>query len=72
MTINYYIIKTMQKCEEAEESQQEGLVRMILALVREIIKANKIDLKEIEQEIRSFGIKFSHIEEVAKFYKIVV
>ena len=45
---------------------------MVVALLKELIKVKKVDIKDIEQEIRSFGIKFSHIEEVAKFYKIVV
>ena len=48
MTMNYYVIKSMQKCEDVEEGQREGLARLIVAMVRELIKGDRIDPLEME------------------------
>lgn len=48
---------------------QDKLARMIISLLKELIKARRLDPKEIEAEIRSFGIRMCQVDEVAKLYK---
>jgi|JI6StandDraft_1071083.scaffolds.fasta_scaffold27756_4 hypothetical protein len=68
--VNYYCIKTMEKCEAlADEVSQSKFARMIIGLLKELIKSRKLDPKEIEAEIRSFGIRLCQVDEVAKLYK---
>jgi hypothetical protein len=48
MTVNYYIIKTMEKCEAMpDEVSQDRFARMIISLIKELIKSKKLDPKEI-------------------------
>jgi hypothetical protein len=70
LTVNYYVIKAMQKCEEIPDKvNQDRLARLIISFIKDLIKNKKLDPKELEAEIKSFGIRFSQVDEVAKLYK---